>query len=85
MSAVAVPPSPGESARALAREIRARRIGLDNEDRLAVPGTPLRSHARAAKWRALDRAQVNGMVIGLTYMLGEPLDMAAAEAFIASA
>lgn len=71
-----------DAARALADDIHARRNGLDNEDRLAA-GVALSSYARARKWRDQDRARVNGMVIGLTYLLGSPLDMAAAEQFIA--
>lgn len=68
---------------ALADEIRARRTGLDNEDRQAE-GTTLRHYARAKKYREQDRARVNGMVIALSYVLGEPLDMPKAEEFIAA-
>lgn len=68
-------------ARRLAVDIRARINGLDNEDRLA-DGEQLRHYARARKYREQDRARVNGMIIGLTYMLGAPLDMAGAQLFI---
>jgi hypothetical protein len=68
-------------ARKLADDIKARRTGLDNEDRLAN-GIELSHYARAKKYREQDRARVNGMVIALTYMLGSPLDMRLAEQFI---
>lgn len=70
------------AAEAIAKEIYARRKGLDGEDRLAA-GEALKSYARARKWRDLDRAQVNGMVIALTYVLDRPLDMVRAEDYIA--
>lgn len=69
-------------AEQLADEIRARTKGLDHEDVQAVtPGWM--SHARAKKYRDQDRAQVNGMRIALSYVLGCPLDMQKTDAFIA--
>lgn len=65
----------------LASEIKHQRIGLRNEDAQAE-GIVHRSYARAKKYRDMDRARINGMVIALTYVLGEPLNMAVAEAFI---
>lgn len=71
-------------ARQLASEIRHRRIGLANED-LTAAGIIHRSYARSKKLRDEDRARLNGMVLALTYVLGKPSDMQAAEALIADA
>lgn len=67
----------------LARDIKARRTGLDNEDKQAE-GQQLQHYARASKYRELDRARVNGMVIALSCWLGKPYDMAAVEDYIRS-
>ena len=71
-----------ERAEKLAEDIRAERIGLDGEDARAEPGTPLRSYSRAKKYREQDRAKLNGMRIALSYLLGVPMDMQLADAFI---
>jgi hypothetical protein len=73
-----------ERATRLALEIKHRRIGLANENAQAE-GETLRHYARAKKYREQDAARINGMVIGLTYVLGIPFDMAKAEEFIAAA
>lgn len=63
----------------LAQEIAALRLGLKAEEsNLADHPT----YVRARKYREQDSARINGMVIALTFMLGCPRDMAAAEAFI---
>jgi hypothetical protein len=71
-----------KAAEAIADMIRHETTGLDNEDKLAMPGTPLRSYARAKKYRDLDRAKINGYRIALSYVLGCPLDMQKTDAFI---
>ena len=76
-------PATEERARELAEAIRHERIGLANEDAQAA-GVVHKSYARAAKYRDQDRAKIQGEVIGLTYMMGRPLDIALAEAFIAN-
>lgn len=75
----ALTPERERIARQLADDIRHTRAGLDNEDRLAADH---RVHARAKKWRDLDRAKLNGMVIALTFVLGQPRDLQLAEQFI---
>jgi hypothetical protein len=71
-----------ENAARLALEIAYQTTGLDNEDKQAE-GEALRHYARAKKHRDADRARINGMTIALTYVLGRPMDMAVARAFIA--
>jgi hypothetical protein len=75
--------TPGEDGvRNLAEEIHARRLGLAGEEANLAPGGHA-TYVRAKKHREEDRARINGMVIALTFVLGRPLDIPAAEAFIA--
>ncbi len=83
MSAPAeLPPEIEERARHLADDIKGRRTGLANEELLLIGRGPHTKLCRPAKYRNLDRALINGMVIALTYLLGRPSDMQLAEAFI---
>jgi hypothetical protein len=74
-------PDHAQAARQLAELIHAETTGLDNEDALAN-GDHLRSYARAAKYRAQDRAKVNGYRIALSFVLMHPYDMASTDEFI---
>lgn len=70
-----------DTAEKIADLIRAETRGLDHEDTQAVTHG-LKNHARAKKYRDLDRAKINGYRIALSYVLGCPLDMAKTDAFI---
>lgn len=71
-----------ERARQLAHDIKGRRNGLASEELLLIGRGPHTKLCRPAKYRDLDQARINGMVIALTYLLGRPSDMQLAEAFI---
>lgn len=68
-----------ERARKLAADIKARRLGLEAE-KANLGDHP--SYVRAKKYRDEDAARINGMVIGLTFAIGDPLNMQAAEDLI---
>lgn len=70
-----------QAAELIADEIRAQTRGLDHEEVQAVT-SGWKNHARAKKYRDLDRAKVNGMRIALSYVLECPLDMNKTNAFI---
>jgi hypothetical protein len=71
-------------ARAIAAEIASRRAGLAAQDRHAAEFPAVRSNFPGSR-RAQDLACISGMVIALSFVIGAPYDVQAAEDLIRQA